>query len=256
MSGRGSVRVPKFRIARHSIARSRFADTYKLQNSNPILKFKFALIIGTMCLLASCQLFENPTERRERIIVGAVDSCRQLNEQSTQEQRDEAKELAQQAIEYLASNSAPDSDEDLMSDLQLILDAIDTDDCDVLNGLLRFVISDMARELQEKSKQVEREEPEGPLSQEELEELPDFLREYEKAKQECADGGGQWVKSQLWNGAEKYGYTLRCLPESRLPPYDPRWEDRLLPYEISVTYSRDTYKEMGFERLPLEEDSD
>lgn len=188
--------------------------------------------------------------------MGAVDSCRQLNEQSTKEQKDKATELAQQAIQYVASISAPDFDEDLLSDFNMLLRAIDIDDCDVLNGLLRFVISDMARELREKSKQVEREEPDAPLSQEELEELPDFLREYEKAKQECADEGGQWVVSLHWDGAERYGYTLRCLPESRLPAHDPRWEDKLLPYDISVTYSRDTYKEIGFKRLAIEEESD
>ena len=101
-------------------------DGYKLQNSNPAMKFKLALIIGTSCLVASCQMFEGQKERRERIIVSAVDSCRQVNEQSTQEQMDEATELAQQAIEYVASISAPDFDEDLRSNLDLLLKEIPT----------------------------------------------------------------------------------------------------------------------------------
>ena len=82
------------------------------------------------------------------------------------------------------------------------------------------------------------------------------MKEYEIAKQECEDEGGQWVESLHWDGSREYGYTLRCLNEARLPVRDPRWEDRLLPYDISVTYSRDTYKEIGFKRLAIEDESD
>lgn len=188
--------------------------------------------------------------------MGAVDSCRQVNKQSTQEQKNEATELAQQAIEYVASISAPDIYEELRSVLDLLLKETEAVHCDVLDALLRFGIPDVARELRSKGKSVEQEESEAPQSQEELEEMPDFLREHEKAKQECTDEDGQWVESLHWDGAGTYGYTLSCLPESREPAHDPRWEDRLLPYDISVIYSRDTYKEIGFKRLPLEEDSD
>ncbi len=220
------------------------------------MRREHALFIGALCLLASCQLFESPAEHTERIIVGAVDSCQQLIEQSTKEQKDEATELAQHAIRYVASISAPDFDADLRSELRMLLEAIDTEDCEFLNNVLRFGISELAEELRDRRRQVEQKEPDVPQSLEELAELPDFLKEYEVAKQECADEDGQWVESLHWDGSERYGYTLRCLPESRLPAHDPRWEDRLLPYDISVTYSRDTYKEIGFKRLPLEEDSD
>ena len=83
--------------------------------------------------------------------MGAVDSCRQVNEQSTLEQKNEAIELAQQAIEYVASISAPDFDEELRSVLDLLLKETEAVHCDVLDVLLRFGIPDVARELREQS---------------------------------------------------------------------------------------------------------
>lgn len=220
------------------------------------MKIRFALVMGTLCLLASCQLFESQMERRERIIFSAVDSCRQINEQSTQKQKDKAIELAQQAIVYVATTSAADFDEELLFDPSMLLKEFDAVHCDVLNVLLRFGIPDVARELKEQSQPVEQEEPDTPQSHEELDEVPDFLKEYEFAKQECADEGGQWVSSLHWDGWKEYGYVLRCLEESRLPANDPRWDDRLLTYDISVTYSRDTYKGIGFKRLAIVDESD
>lgn len=104
--------------------------------------------------------------------------------------------------------------------------------------------------------QTQQEATDASPSHEELDEQPDYLKEYEKATQECEDVGGKWVTEMHWDGLEEFGFTLRCLEESQRPAHDTRWEDRLLPYDISVTYSRETYKEIGFERLEVEKESD
>ena len=104
--------------------------------------------------------------------------------------------------------------------------------------------------------QTEQEATDASPSQEVLDEQPDYLKEYEIAEQECEDVGGKWVTKMHWDGWAEFGYTLRCLEESQLPAHNTRWEDRLLPYDISVTNSRETYKEIGFEHLEVEKEPD
>ena len=110
--------------------------------------------------------------------------------------------------------------------------------------------------MRERRGQLEQQDSNASQSHEEPSGPPDFLKEYEIAKQECAEADGKWVTSLHWDGAERYGFILRCLKESRPPPHDPRWDDRLLPYDISVTYSRETYKEIGFKRVAIEQEAD
>ncbi|MXY57388.1 MAG: hypothetical protein F4Y41_13515 [Gammaproteobacteria bacterium] len=70
---------------------------------------------------------------------------------------------------------------------------------------------------------------------------------YEKAEQECDDAGGQWITSLHGDGQDFYFNAMRCLKE--LPPaHDPGWEDRLLPYDISVEYDRRSHKIVEFTR--------
>lgn len=63
---------------------------------------------------------------------------------------------------------------------------------------------------------------------------PDPEADYEKAKQECTDVGGEWVTFLSGHGANHYSYSMRCW-SSRPPPNDPRWkEPGLLPYDATV----------------------
>ena len=79
--------------------------------------------------------------------------------------------------------------------------------------------------------------------------------EYENAKQECADEGGEWVWYLHGDGFRHYTYSMSCWNKDNLPSGvgDPRWkEPGLLPYDIYVVYSIRTGKVTGFQRLDPE----
>lgn len=76
--------------------------------------------------------------------------------------------------------------------------------------------------------------------------------EYEKAKQECADLGGEWVGYLHGDGFRHYTYTKRCWNREERPsgPGDPRWkEPGLLPYDVFVSYSLQTNKVIGYDQI-------
>lgn len=205
------------------------------------MKIKHAVLSSIVVLLASCQLFESQVERRERLIEDAVESCRQLGEQSTTEQKEESMILAQQAIEYVSSIAAIDLEEDQLDQLYLYQKYINTDDCDGLNAQLRLGIPMVIRAMREKSGLEEVAAVVGQV---------DYIKEYKKSEQECSDEGGEWVATKQWKGKDFYGYTMHCL-ESKPPAIDPLWEDRLLPYKINVIYSGKVHKLIGFARTEI-----
>lgn len=99
-------------------------------------------------------------------------------------------------------------------------------------------------------------EPEQPLDDPvatvEAETSPDPEAEYEKAKQECADEGGEWVTFLHGDGAEHYTYSMRCW-SSRPPPNDPSWKKPgLLPYDATISHARGTGEIIGFYRISPE----
>lgn len=99
-------------------------------------------------------------------------------------------------------------------------------------------------------------EPEQPSDQavltESEEAKSDHEAEYDKAKQECADDGGEWVSFFHGDGAEHYSYSMRCW-SSRPPPNDPRWrEPGLLPYDVTIDHARGTDEIIGFYRISPE----
>ena len=202
------------------------------------MKFKHVVLACTVSLLVSCQLFESQVERRERYIVDAVDSCRLLDDQSTDEQKEETVDLSQKAIEYVTSIAAFDLEADRVSTLDLYLKYINTDDCENLNAQLRLVTPMLVRALREES---------GERELAMVEDQVDFDREYEKSRQECSDEGGEWVVSRKWDSKDFYGYIMRCL-ESEPLAQDPSWKVRLLPYYINVIYSAKVHKLIGFAR--------
>ena len=84
-------------------------------------------------------------------------------------------------------------------------------------------------------------EPEQPSDQavltESEETKPDPKAEYEKAKQECADEGGEWMTYLHGDGANFWLDSMRCR-SSQLPTNERRWEDPgLLPYDVTVSYA-------------------
>ena len=188
-------------------------------------------------LVVSCQMFESQVERRERVIADAVEACRQLDRQSSREQREESKALSQQAVEYVAKVNTVGFDESMLASFGIYLRSIDMDDCDVLNAHLRLGIPEVVRSMKEEAERMEWER----LAKEEV----------EKLKQDCSSAGGEWVQTH-WDGSEQYGYVTRCL-KSDPPQGDADWEDWLLPYEISTTYSRETNSMIEFERVPLQD---
>ena len=81
---------------------------------------------------------------------------------------------------------------------------------------------------------------------------PDPEAEYEKAKQECADEGGEWVTFLHGDGVEHYTYSMRCW-SSRPPPNDPsRKKPGLLPYDATISHARGTGEINGFYRISPE----
>ena len=93
------------------------------------------------------------------------------------------------------------------------------------------------------------EEPEPEYPKYQLKPSPptEHEIEYEKAKQECDDAGGQWITLLHADGKDYYYNTMRCLQE-RPPAHDPGWEAQLLPYDIDVAYDRRSDKVIEFTR--------
>ena len=81
---------------------------------------------------------------------------------------------------------------------------------------------------------------------------PDAATEFEKAKRECADKGGEWVWYDHGDELAHYFYAMRCwsLDDPPREPGDGRWwEPGLLPYDVLVRYSRETHKVTDFGRV-------
>lgn len=84
-------------------------------------------------------------------------------------------------------------------------------------------------------------EPEQPSDQavltESAEAKPDPKSEYEKAKQECADEGGEWMTYLHGDGVGFWLDSMRCRSIG-LPIEERQWEDPgLLPYDVNVSYA-------------------
>lgn len=76
--------------------------------------------------------------------------------------------------------------------------------------------------------------------------------EYEKAKLECADEGGEWVVYLHGDGAAHYLDSMRCR-SSRSLANDLRWKDPgLLPYDVTVVYDTGTEELIRFARIDPE----
>ena len=76
--------------------------------------------------------------------------------------------------------------------------------------------------------------------------------EFEEAKRECAEKGGEWIGYIHGDGSEFHFYRMRCLSQNDLPRRagDGRWEKpRLLPYDIDVSYSNATQNVIRFSRF-------
>ena len=97
-------------------------------------------------------------------------------------------------------------------------------------------LSQPERQLDNPAQTVDADTPPGPAT------------EFEVAKQECADKGGEWIGYIHGDGPEHYFYRMRCL--SRDDQSRPRWEEPgFLPYEVSVSYSVATHKVTDFSRV-------
>ena len=76
---------------------------------------------------------------------------------------------------------------------------------------------------------------------------PDPATEFEEAKRECAEKGGEWLGYIHGDGSEFYFYRMRCVIREDQGSH---WEDPgLLPYEIHVSYSVATQKVIDFSRV-------
>ena len=81
---------------------------------------------------------------------------------------------------------------------------------------------------------------------------PDPATEFEEAKRECADKGGEWVWYDHGDELEHYFNIMRCwsLDDPPRRPGDGRWgEPGLLPFDVLVRYSRETNKVTDFGRF-------
>ena len=77
--------------------------------------------------------------------------------------------------------------------------------------------------------------------------LPDPATEFDVAKQECANKGGEWLGYIHGDGFEFYFYRMRCVIRDDQGRH---WEEPgLLPYEVEVSYSIETRKVIGFSRV-------
>lgn len=99
-------------------------------------------------------------------------------------------------------------------------------------------------------------EPEQPtdlaVPEESAETKPDPEAEYEKAKQECADESGEWMTYLHGDGADFYLDFMRCRSMG-LSIDERQWEDPgLLPYDVTVSYARETGEIIRFRRIDPE----
>lgn len=81
---------------------------------------------------------------------------------------------------------------------------------------------------------------------------PDPATEFEEAKRECADKGGEWVWYDHGDELEHYFNIMRCwsLDDPPRRPGDGRWrEPGLLPYDVLVRYFRQSHKVTDFGRF-------
>lgn len=86
----------------------------------------------------------------------------------------------------------------------------------------------------------------------EAETSSDPATEFEKAKLECADKGGEWVWYDHGDELAHYFNTMRCwsLDDPPRRPGDGSWEEPgLLRYDVLVRYYRETHKITNFVRL-------
>lgn len=80
----------------------------------------------------------------------------------------------------------------------------------------------------------------------------DPAAEDEKAKKECAERGGEWSTFLHGDGSESYTFSMDCwgsgdtAGEGDDSGSEP---NRLLPYDIVVSYSRETDEVIAFSRI-------
>ena len=96
----------------------------------------------------------------------------------------------------------------------------------------------------------EPEQPSDPaVLTENVEAKPDPEAEYEKAKQECADEGGEWMTYLHGDGADFWLDSMRC-QSIGLPIEERQWEDPgLLPYDVNVSYAGESGEIIRFRRI-------
>lgn len=78
----------------------------------------------------------------------------------------------------------------------------------------------------------------------------DPAAEYEKAKKECAERGGELNTFLHGDGADSYSFYMDCWrrEDPSLEDDDPK-SKRLLPYDLVVSYSRETDEVIAFSRI-------
>lgn len=80
----------------------------------------------------------------------------------------------------------------------------------------------------------------------------DPAAEYEKAKKECAERGGEWSTFLHGDGTDSYSFSMDCWgradPTGEGDDSEPE-SKRLLPYDIVVSYSRETNELIRFSRI-------
>lgn len=83
-------------------------------------------------------------------------------------------------------------------------------------------------------------------------ERTDQVELYEKAKAECAEGGGGWVLSIHTDDFQTYRNTYSCRKDDASDPpagEEGRSQMELLPYSIAVTFSQRNNVILKFERI-------
>lgn len=80
----------------------------------------------------------------------------------------------------------------------------------------------------------------------------DPAAEYEKAKKECAEKGGEWSTFLHGDGTDSYSFSMDCWgradPAGEGDDSEPE-SKRLLPYDIVVSYSRKSDELIRFSRI-------
>ena len=126
--------------------------------------------------------------------------------------------------------------------------------------LLNKLLSDIDSQYEPIDHYIERlggEEPKPEYPKYNLKPSPPTEHEiqYERAQKECNDSGGQWTTLIHADGLDQYHNTMHC---REAPPLsnEPRSQDRLLDYRITVSHDRRSNKVVRFARIPWEAPQD